>query len=247
MNYVRVAVLAWCVLSSPELMAQNPDIEAMKRSLEVQIGVFQRLNSLEGRVTKLEQKGGDLPSTPVVTPPSSGSVVGSHSPAAEPSASKTAVCKCQGSNRGVCFCLQNRVPCKCHVSKGSVWNLNEQGRAVSKTGEYADPRGNATVARSNAPSGSAPTDCVPSVPIDDSVPQKRTDGNWWWKHPGGEWYFSARTPAEGLVFNAGSVAFVYQNGRMVVKAPEMAVVIQPSGHWERRCVGGVCRMYWIAD
>lgn len=235
-QFIRVAVVAACLWASPpQLMAQNPDIEAMKRSLEAQIGLYQRMNDLEQRVTNLEQKkGGDLPSTPVVTPPSSGSVVGSHSPAAEPSASKTAVCKCQGSNRGVCFCLQNRVPCKCHVSKGSVWNLNEQGRAVSKTGQYADPRGNATVARGNAPSGSAP--------VDDSVPRQRSDGKWWWK-ANGSWFGTASL-TEGQTYVSGTNRFVYRGGKM---EPEMAVVIQPSGHWERRCVGGVCRMYWIAN
>jgi hypothetical protein len=51
----------------------------------------------------------------------------------------TAICKCQGSNRGVCFCLQNNIPCKCHATKGSEWNLDSSGRAVSKTGSYANP------------------------------------------------------------------------------------------------------------
>lgn len=239
-QFARVAVLAFCVLSGPKLYAQEPDIEAMKRSLEAQIGVFQRLNELEQRVRVLEQKGGD-PKAVVVTPPAqeappegSGAVL---TPA--PELSKTAVCRCQGSNRGVCFCLQNRVPCKCHVSKGSVWNLNEQGRAVSKTGEYADPRkadsrGNATVARSNAPSGSAPP---------DDVPRQRADGKWWWKGPDGTWFGTASL-TEGQTYVSGTSRFVYRGGKM---APEMGVVIQPSGHWERRCVGGVCRMYWVND
>lgn len=57
---IRIAVLSYAlVLAPPPSFAQSPDIEAMKRSLEAQIGVFQRVNDLETRVSALEKKGGD--------------------------------------------------------------------------------------------------------------------------------------------------------------------------------------------
>lgn len=143
-------------------LCADPDIEAMKRSLEAQIGLYQRINNLEQRVTNLEQRGGDPPS--VVTAPhdAAGSGIVPDAPVPEPPS--TAICQCKGSNRGVCFCLQNRVPCKCNASKGSEWNLVD-GRAVSKTGRYADPRQEQTPARA------APVAAAPSRPVVRPAPQ----------------------------------------------------------------------------
>lgn len=127
-------------------LCAEPDIEAMKLSLQSRIAAFEALNGT--------RKGGD---PIVVTPHEADSGVVKHEASSDPApVPKTAVCQCQGSKRGVCFCLQNGVACRCHASKGSVWNLNEQGRAVSKTGQYADPRGKSAIALRDVPAGSAP-------------------------------------------------------------------------------------------
>lgn len=159
--------------------------------------------------------------------PSSGSGVEPPTslPAPEPS---TAVCQCQGHKRQSCFCLQNGVTCKCNASTGSVWALNEQGRATHKTGAYADPR---------APRQTASTGYAVSL---------RTDGRWWW-HDGGQWHNTSDKPREGVTYNGPHGAFVYRGGRMVPEAAKMAVEIKPTGHWERRCFGGYCRMVWVTD
>lgn len=162
----RVAVIVVCVLSAPRLMAQQPDIEAMKRSLEAQISVFQRLNELERRVTDLEKKGGDRKSQSVVTPstaaqdaPRSGA--GQVSETTAPESLKTTVCRCQDYKEHLCLCLKAGVKCHCSRNVGSVWFVNEHGRATHKTGAKADPSGNATITRSDARSGSV----KPSITI----------------------------------------------------------------------------------
>ena len=57
-------------------------------------------------------------------------------------------CQCGGSNKGVCHCLQNGLPCHCSPSKGSIWNLNDKGQAVSKTGSYENPKATKTPTQS---------------------------------------------------------------------------------------------------
>lgn len=118
----------------------------------------------------------------------------------------------------------------------------DDGKPVSKTGRYADPRVDATVARSDAPAASAPSG--------RDVPTKRTDGNWWWEF-NGRGYYSAVEPTEGREFQASDATFVVTGGRMVLKGSVMAADIAPKGHFEmrRQCVGGVCRMYrvWVSE
>lgn len=53
---------------------------------------------------------------------------------------KTAICQCGGSNKGVCFCLKKGLPCKCSANVGSIWYLDQMGKAVAKTGQYANPK-----------------------------------------------------------------------------------------------------------
>lgn len=115
-------------------LCADPDIEAMKRSLEAQIGLYQRINDLEKRVTKLE-KGDAKP------------VVGSGSGAGQtpfvvtaPELPKTTVCQCQGYRESVCHCRKHGQVCHCTRTSGSVWALNEQGQATHKTGAKADPQ-----------------------------------------------------------------------------------------------------------
>ena len=48
-------------------------------------------------------------------------------------------CQCGGSNTKTCYCLQNGIACHCNAAKGSVWNLDDKGKAVSKTGTYTTP------------------------------------------------------------------------------------------------------------
>jgi len=49
--------------------------------------------------------------------------------------SKTSICQCRGSNRGVCFCLKAGVKCGCNATKGSEWSLDP----LKKTGRYFNP------------------------------------------------------------------------------------------------------------
>ena len=56
-----------------------------------------------------------------------------------PAPANTGICNCKGSNKGVCYCLKAGVICKCSAAKGSIWNLTPEGKALSKTGEYANP------------------------------------------------------------------------------------------------------------
>lgn len=74
-NLIRIAIIAAaCVFAEPQLLlGQDVDIEAMKRSLEAQIGLYQRVNDLEQRVTNLEQKGGDPTTASETVAPSPGS------------------------------------------------------------------------------------------------------------------------------------------------------------------------------
>lgn len=69
---IRHAVLyaALAAASAPQLYAQTPDFEAMKRSLEAQINLYQQVNDHERRITALEKRGGDP--TEVVTPQDAG-------------------------------------------------------------------------------------------------------------------------------------------------------------------------------
>lgn len=142
MRIAAAAVLAWAVAATSSPVAAQDGETAMVRLLQSNVelrgqvqGLTASVDAMKAELQELRRsiengsrKGGD----PVVT-------TGAVKPAPAP-VSKTAVCQCQGSNRGVCFCLQNGIACKCNSGKGSVWNLNEQGRAVSKTGQYADPR-----------------------------------------------------------------------------------------------------------
>lgn len=85
-NLIRIAIIAAaCAFAAPhQILGQQPDIESMKRSLEAQIGLYQRVNDLEQRVTALEQTGGDL--TNETGLPASGSgAVAAHSSSPEPS------------------------------------------------------------------------------------------------------------------------------------------------------------------
>jgi len=52
---------------------------------------------------------------------------------------KTGVCRCRGSNEGVCFCRQRGVVCRCNASTGSVWTLDTKNKPIAKTGQYANP------------------------------------------------------------------------------------------------------------
>jgi hypothetical protein len=249
-QYIRIAVIAFVVWASPapQLMAQEPDIEAMKRSLEAQIGVFQRLNELERRVTTLEKKGGDSPSTSVVTPksaqdaPPPGSVAGkppAAPPATEPS--NTTVCRCQGYKEHLCLCLKAGVKCHCSRTVGSVWSVNEQGRATHKTGAKADPR---------IPSNPGVTQPTAGYPV-----SMRGGFAYWTDSVGKEWYSAGSNLAEGTVFGN---RFTYRNGAMhepghasAADASQMAANIAPKGHFETRrvCRGSYCEnvRVWVPE
>lgn len=249
-QYIRVAVVAFVLWASPasQLVAQDPDIEAMKRSLEAQIGVFQRLNSLESRVTTLEKKGGDSPSTSVVTPksaqdaPPPGSVAGkppAATPAAEPS--NTTVCRCQGYKEHLCLCLKAGVKCHCSRTVGSVWSVNDQGRATHKTGAKADPR----VPLKNE---------TPANPTGESgyIVWTRGGVNYWNDSSGRSWHDGGTGLSEGTVYGN---RFVYRGGSMhelnQADGSKMAADIAPRGHWETRrvCRGSYCEnvRVWVND
>lgn len=69
------------------------------------------------------------------------------SPAKEGAEKNTGICNCQGSNKGVCYCLKSGVQCKCTPTTGSIWNLTPEGKPVGKTGEYANPKTGQAVAK----------------------------------------------------------------------------------------------------
>lgn len=79
-----------------------------------------RLDKIEQQITKIEQSLGDKV------------------PAAKTKEAIATVCPCQGSNKATCFCLAKGIPCKCSAQVGSVWKV-EDNKAVSKTGDYANP------------------------------------------------------------------------------------------------------------
>lgn len=234
-NLIRVAIIAAaCAFAEPQLiLGQEPDIESMKRSLEAQIGLYQRVNERERRVTNLEQKVGDPTTASETVAPSPGSV------AAPPkdAAAEFSICQCQGFKHHMCHCLKAGVKCRCSRTVGSEWNM-VNGRAVSKTGRYADPRQGTQPARSR-PAASAPSD--------NSVPTLKSDGFYWWQGPNGKWYNWSTMPAEGVVGRQqDGTLFVMRNGKMV---PHMAVQIQQpaGGRWVKRCYGSYCRMEWVPN
>lgn len=207
----------------------------------------QGVDSLLKEYARFSKRGGD-PTTvnDVAVPPSApfsrGEYVGPRSPGAE-----TTVCRCQGYKEHLCLCLKAGVKCHCSRTVGSVWAVNEQGRATHKTGAKADPRQAAAVNRNTA--SSAPeAGLTPKPPAsDDTVPTLRTDGRYWW-HDGERWWNTTTVPAEGREFNGGSKVFVFSGGKMTVKGSQMAVQVQqPTGRWVKRCYGGYCRMEWVPN
>lgn len=260
---VRVvsAVIVACSVaqSSPQLYGQSPDIEAMKRSLEAQISVFQRLNDLERRVGSLESKGGDRsssahdasasgtearkPTGPAVAPPTE--------TAAGPSS--TTVCRCQGYKEHLCLCLKAGVRCHCSRTVGSVWAVNDKGRATHKTGAKADPRKAVDNSRQKqpvtAPKSNGGTENSVSTGF---VVTKRSDGRWWW-NDGTRWHYTSLRPVDGTTYRGGHGAFEYRAGRMHALGAKMMAVIHPAstGHWETRrvCRGSYCEnvRVWVAE
>lgn len=68
----------------------------------------------------------------------------------------TAVCRCGGSNRGVCYCLKSGAACRCSAGVGSVWLVDAAGKPLGKTGEYKNPSTNTDAQK--------PTEATPVQP-----------------------------------------------------------------------------------
>lgn len=221
---VLYAVAALAAMSAPRLYAETPDFEAMKRSLELQISLYQQVNNHE-------QRGGD----PVVAPHDAGA--GAAELDSGEAAPVSEVCRCQGYKHSVCKCLKAGVKCHCSRTSGSVWEL--LGEQWVKTGAKADPR--ITTSR-KAPSESSPSAAL-GAGYDVTL---RNDGRWWW-HDGSIWRYTSTQPRDGMRFGSGNAAFVYRDGVMQPSESQMVIDIAPKGHWERRCYGGYCRNVWIPE
>lgn len=123
-----------------------------------------------------------------------------------------------------------------------MWSVNERGRATHKTGAKADPRVSATVARSDAPAGSA------SNAQDPAVPARGADGRWWWTAPDGVRWWASSQPQAGDSVVGGGVTWDCVGGRMVQRGSQMAVRLPSSGgRWVKRCYGSYCRMEWVPN
>lgn len=183
---------------------------------------------------EVTERGGDPSSASVVTPtvaqdaPQAGSGTASETAAPEP-VSNTTVCRCQGYRESVCLCLKAGVKCHCSRTVGSVWAVNEQGRATHKTGAKADPRGTSAIARSDAPAASA----------NSYEATRRTDGRYWWT-AGGTAYWVGKKPVDGDSWNISGQTWECVGGRMQLRGSVMAADI--GGHWETRrvCRGSYC-------
>ena len=82
----------------------------------------------------------------------------------------TTICRCGGSNKDVCHCLKAGLQCKCSASVGSEWKV-EQGKAVSKTGNYFNPLTNKPLSKAAVPSVASAVVYAPTYSQVASVPQ----------------------------------------------------------------------------
>lgn len=188
----------------------------------------------------LQEERSDSPSVATFAPDAGGSVSGRTASVSD----EKGVCQCRGYNKPVCFCLQNGVQCKCSSVKGSVWNL-EDGRATTKTGDYANP------------SEVAVSDETPKT--DTGYPVTYSRGwNYWTDSDGVRWNDQGNGLSEGRVFSyQNRNLFVYRNGRMhdYGEAPEESKRAAPkiekpairksTGRWVKHCYGGYCRWEWV--
>jgi hypothetical protein len=178
---------------------------------------------------------------PIATPepekPESSTPTVTMAPEMVPVVPSVGVCKCKGSNHGVCFCLQRGIKCGCNPSKGSVWNLTEAGKPIGKTGEYQHPSWNPQPVMMPT---TKPVVDLTDAPDAPGYPITRSGGYIRWNVDGVPWRVldnlqDGQTDATGR--------WRLSNGRMI----EVAQPAKPSGHWETRrvCRNGVCRMVQV--
>lgn len=205
-------------------LCADPDVEAMKRSLETQISALQRINTPE-------QKGGDPPS--VVTPQdavSTGSVVDSGPSRSTEPVLRTGQCQCQSRGERACYCLRTGNKCYCPTRGPSTWELTEAGAPIRKVQKQTTPRSTTPVARPTGAGGY-------TVTSNNGVA-------YWTDSSGVSWNDVGTGLREGVVYGD---RFIYRDGTMHENGSKMAVDIAPKGHWVRRCYGTFCRMEWVPE
>jgi hypothetical protein len=148
---VLTATAAYAALFSPQVYAQDvPDGEvALVRLLESNV-------DLRGQVAEMRQSLGEVKEElralreSIDKPGKRNRLVKTDSPDKSPnmdSHQRTAVCPCQsGAGERGCFCLQKGQQCGCPTKGSSVWNVDLDGRPISKTGERVQKGTQATSA-----------------------------------------------------------------------------------------------------
>lgn len=179
---------------------------------------------------------------PVSTTPGSGGERPASLPAPELSIPRTTVCQCQGYREHLCHCLKAGQKCHCTRTSGSVWAVNEQGRATHKTGAKADPR--------KASPLTTPAPTVHRVDSSAGYEVQVRDGIPYWTAGGVEWH----TDADLVENRTYANRFQYRSGRMHEWKPDtsvMAADIAPRGHYEIRrvCRGSYCEnvRVWVPE
>lgn len=219
-RFIRWAVIGYALwLTQPRLLAQ--DAESLLRDY-----------------AHFAMKGGDRTSGVQDAPSGSGADTPAPrglSPAPE---SPTTVCRCQGYKEHLCLCLKAGVKCHCSRTVGSVWAVNDQGRATHKTGAKADPR-------KPSPLTTPPATVHRTPKADGFALYMRQDGRWGWTDATGRQWWAQTQPKAGDTVTDGQTSWECTGTGM---RPKMVVNLQPSGgRWVKRCYGGYCRMEWVPN